>query len=242
MNTPSDSNRPTRPAREDFTSKKENSHQHRHFLAFPSHRPRYDAAYLEKRSLFLRRAKWILPLVAFIFFINLIIYPEVTSFINASKTNVKNLSIAKIGDGHLIGITYRGVNAYHCPFTLTADTLYQDQHRNILTLTTPQADMLTSSGAWLFAHAPRGTYAQGSQILDLTHGVTLYRNDGLMLYSPFADINLKSGIIASHAWVRAEGPFGTLDAQGYFLSQHDGLAQFRGPGKLVFYGNNKTLH
>lgn len=234
MSTPSES----RTQRNDFSQKK--TQQHHHFFAHSTtHHPRYNATYLENRSKILRRVKWILPFLALFFFMSIIIYPELTAFINANKTTLKNLPKTPVGDGHIIGVTYRGINAYHCPYTLTADTLHQNKRRNILTLTIPQADMLTTNGAWVIVHAKQGTYAQESQILDLTHGVTLYRNDGLMLYSPFADVNLNSGIIASHTWVHAEGPFGTLDAQGYFLSQHDGLAQFRGPGKLIFYGGNK---
>ncbi|MBO6044092.1 MAG: LPS export ABC transporter periplasmic protein LptC [Acetobacter sp.] len=235
MNIPSNN----RPQRNDFSQKKNPQRHHFFTQSTTHHHPRYNAAYLANRSKTLRRIKWALPFLALFFFMSIIIYPEITAFVNENKTTLKNLSKVPIGDGHLIDVTYRGINAYHCPYTLTADTLYQNKRRNILTLTTPQADILTTNGTWILVHAKQGTYAQKNQILDLTHGVTLYRNDGLMLYSPFADVNLNSGIIASHTWVHAEGPFGTLDAQGYFLSQHDGLAQFRGPGKLIFYGGNK---
>ena len=54
-----------------------------------------------------------------------------------------------------------------------------------------------------------------------------------MMTGPDADLDLRRGIVASRDWVHAEGPFGVLDAQGYLLSQRDGLAQFRGPARLV---------
>ena len=42
-----------------------------------------------------------------------------------------------------------------------------------------------------------------------------------------------AAFVASNDWVHAQGPFGVLDAQGDFLSQRDGIAQFRGPGRLI---------
>ncbi|MFT8371170.1 MAG: LPS export ABC transporter periplasmic protein LptC, partial [Acetobacter sp.] len=91
----------------------------------------------------------------------------------------------------------------------------------------------TQGGDWLMVRSEKGVYMQHAQILDLTGEVTLYRDDGLMMHTPLADIDIKAGIITSDSWVRAEGPFGSLDARGFLLSQHDGLAQFRGPGRLI---------
>ena len=102
-----------------------------------------------------------------------------------------------------------------------------------INLDRPVADSLSQGGSWVRISARDGVYMQHSQLLDLDHDVTLYRDDGIMMTSPVADLDLKRGVIASDHWVHAEGPFGVLDAQGYLLSQRDGIGQFRGPGKLI---------
>jgi lipopolysaccharide export system protein LptC len=39
--------------------------------------------------------------------------------------------------------------------------------------------------------------------------------------------------------VHAEGPFGTLDAQGFALTDKGSVIQFTGPGRLVLNGRNQ---
>ncbi|WP_419729412.1 LPS export ABC transporter periplasmic protein LptC [Lichenicola sp.] len=102
-----------------------------------------------------------------------------------------------------------------------------------INLARPIADMLSQGGSWVRISARNGVYMQHSQLLDLDRDVTLYRDDGIMMTSPVADLDLKRGVIASDRWVHAEGPFGVLDAQAYLLSQRDGIGQFRGPGRLI---------
>ncbi|KXV54298.1 hypothetical protein AD936_08670, partial [Gluconobacter japonicus] len=76
------------------------------------------------------------------------------------------------------------------------------------------------------------------QTLNLDDHVVLYRDDGTLMNGPSADMDLKQDVIASRDWVHAEGPFGTQDAQGYFLDQHAGIMQFTGPGLTVRNDDN----
>jgi lipopolysaccharide export system protein LptC len=46
-------------------------------------------------------------------------------------------------------------------------------------------------------------------------------------------MDLKSGAAASSQPVHAEGPFGTLDAQGFALVDKGAVVQFTGPARLV---------
>ena len=67
------------------------------------------------------------------------------------------------------------------------------------------------------------------QQLDLSHDVTLYRDDGTTLVTASAAIDLKNGAAAGAEPVHAEGPFGTLDAQGFTLVDKGANIQFAGP-------------
>ncbi|GFE92010.1 LPS export ABC transporter periplasmic protein LptC [Acetobacter persici] len=221
------------PQRDDFARSQESVRQQRERMA-PSAPRRLppDAAELARRRLLLRWAKWVLPATALLLLSSIAVWPEVDRLINANKAALKDLSRVKIESGNLIGATYRGVDEHNRPFMVTADSAHQANPER-MDLTDPVADILSQGGSWLLVRSEKGVYMQHAQILDLTGEVTLYRDDGLMMRSPVADVDIRTGIIASNAWVRAEGPFGVLDAKGYLVSQHEGIAQFRGPGRLI---------
>ena len=69
--------------------------------------------------------------------------------------------------------------------------------------------------------------------LDLQGDVTLYRQDGTTMTSATATTNLKQGAATSDDYTHAEGPFGTLDAQGFTLVDRGAVVQFHGPAHLV---------
>jgi lipopolysaccharide export system protein LptC len=81
-----------------------------------------------------------------------------------------------------------------------------------------------------------GVFLQHSGQLDLSHEVTLYRDDGTTLVTASASIDLKNGAAASSDPTHAEGPFGTLDAQGFTVTDKGAAVQFAGPAHLVLNG------
>ena len=191
-----------------------------------------DSANLARRRALLRRAKWALPAAALLLLASIIAWAEVEQRLSANKTVLRELANIRIESGNLLGATYRGVDEQQRPFMITADSAHQIND-NRMDLTKPVADILPQSGGWMLARSAKGVYMQHAHLLDLTGDVTLYRSDGLMMHTPMVDIDVRRGIAASDAWVHIEGPFGQLDAQGFLLSQHDGIAQFRGPGRLI---------
>ncbi|MFT9257271.1 MAG: LPS export ABC transporter periplasmic protein LptC [Acetobacter sp.] len=236
MNTtpdgPQDERPDTRPRREDFARPASLVRNQRERLAPSLRRTPPDAAKLARRRTLMRWAKWFLPAAALGLLATIAIWPEVDRLINANKTTLKELARVKIESGNLIGATYRGMDEHNRPFMITADSVHQ-VNDNRMDLIKPTADILSQGRSWLLVRSEKGVYMQHGQILDLTGEVTLYRDDGLMMHSPVADIDVRRGIIASDSWVHAEGPFGVLDARGFVLSQHDGIAQFRGPGRML---------
>ena len=84
--------------------------------------------------------------------------------------------------------------------------------------------------------AKQGVFMQHINQLDLSHDVTLYRDDGTTLVTASAAIDLKNGAAAGAEPVHAEGPFGTLDAQGFTLLDKGANIQFTGPAHLVLNG------
>jgi lipopolysaccharide export system protein LptC len=118
------------------------------------------------------------------------------------------------------------------PYTLTAATATQNGPEKF-DLTVPVGDMTMQNGTWMSMKGKLGVFVQHSNLLDLWKDVVLYRDDGTTLYTQSLSMDLKSGAAAGSQPVHAEGPFGTLDAQGFALVDKGDIVQFTGPAKLV---------
>jgi len=92
------------------------------------------------------------------------------------------------------------------------------------------------NGTWLMVKAKQGVFMQHRNLLDLSHDVTLYRDDGTTLVTASASLDLIRGAAAGAEPVHAEGPFGTLDAQGFTATDKGTSIEFAGPAKLVLNG------
>ena len=84
--------------------------------------------------------------------------------------------------------------------------------------------------------AKHGVYLRNTQQLDLSHDVTLYRDDGTTLVTASASIDLRHGAAAGAQPVHAQGPFGTLQAQGFTVLDKGATIQFGGPAKVTLNG------
>ncbi len=131
------------------------------------------------------------------------------------------------------GATYHGRDAQGQPYTVTASSAIQQDSNNVL-LTAPQGDLTLKSGAWLSLKSAAGDYHQQNGKLDLSGGTTLYRNDGTVMTSPSAVIDMRAGTASGSAPVQVTGPFGTLQAQnGFTISDHGHQVTFHGPATLT---------
>ena len=193
-----------------------------------------------RRRLLLLWTKWLLPLGALVLLGSIAAWPELDRAMNAGRSDTRAVSAVNLDTGRMLGARYRGLDAHNRPYMITADEARQINPDRI-DLVRPVADTLTQNGTWILIRARSGVYMPHSQILDLSDHVVLYRDDGTLMHGPTATVDIKRGIVASNDWVHAEGPFGVLDAQGDLLSQRDGMAQFRGAGRLIL-NDDHTAH
>ncbi|CAK7192952.1 hypothetical protein COMNV_01162 [Commensalibacter sp. Nvir] len=196
---------------------------------------------IRRRKQLIKYTKWILPLLALILLGSIATWPEIDRFINTNKEVLKQLARIKIESGTMIGAVFHGVDDHNSPYTITSNKVIQNSsNNNLILLTHPKADLLLQNNDWVEVSADTGVYAQHEQNLDLKGNVVLYRNDGLFMYSNISTISLKYSVVAADNWIHAEGPFGQLDAQAYFMDIHEGVAQFKGPGKLILNDDKST--
>jgi lipopolysaccharide export system protein LptC len=139
-------------------------------------------------------------------------------------------------NGQIVDPHYNGVDERGRPYTVTATTAQQVSPERI-NLVGPKGDIRLESGAWLMVQSRKGVFLQHTNQLDLSDDVVLYRDDGTRMETSAATIDTKAGAAASDQMVHVEGPFGTLDAQGFVMTDRGTAMQFAGPGRLVMNGS-----
>lgn len=184
---------------------------------------------IARRQSRLQIAKWALPILAGLFLASIIIWPEINHLVHQDRAILREMRHIHAESGNIVNAVYRDIDSHNHPYTLTARTAHQIGNNHI-DLDHPEADIILDHGVWLHLRSNHGVYLRHDQTLNLDGHVILYRNDGLLLNTPSADIDLDQGVMATHNWVHAEGPFGTQDAQSAFLDQQRDILQFMGPG------------
>ncbi|MDL2170106.1 MULTISPECIES: LPS export ABC transporter periplasmic protein LptC [Asaia] len=187
---------------------------------------------LASRRRLLDTAKWALPLTAAVLLGSIAVWPEIARWLSANRAVMQEMAQMRVESGNLEGAIYRGLDAHNRPYMITARIAHQNGPDRV-DLVDPVADTHMAGGGWAEIKADKGVYMQHEQTLNLTDHVVLCRDDGTLLNGLTADIDLHRSVIASNDWVHAEGPFGILDAQGYFIDQHANLLQFVGPQRVI---------
>ena len=196
-----------------------------------------DSRGLARRRLVIKLIKWLLPALALLLLATLALWPEIDRMRDSARVAYQKMS-KSVGGATLTNARYRSVDDHGRPYTLTAATAQQvDDDR--VDLTTLKADITMGDGTWLMLQSKHGVYLQHSNQLDLSGDVTLYRDDGTTVTTASASIDLKNGAAAGAEPTHAEGPFGTLDAQGFTLTDKGTSIQFTGPSHLVLNGSSQ---
>ena len=195
------------------------------------------SAGIARRRVVLGIAKLLLPAASLAILATLVIWPELNRDAESGRLSYRRLSVTP-ESGELAEPRYRGVDTSNRPYTITASRARQSG-QNRTDLVEPIADMTMESGAWVQLQARQGVYLPKAGQLDLSGEVVLYREDGLTVSTDTATFDLKQNATSSAAKVHAEGPFGTLDAQGFTVIDKGDVMQFAGPGRLVLSGGMK---
>ena len=191
---------------------------------------------LARRRIVITLTKWLLPTLALLLLATIAVWPQIDRATDVARIAFQRMG-GEVGGARLTDAHYHGVDERGRPYTVTAATAQQDGPERI-NLTVPKGDITLEDGTWLMLQARQGVYLQHSSQLDLSHAVTLYRDDGTTLVTSSASIDLKNGAAASSDPTHAEGPFGTLDSQGFTLTDKGAAIQFAGPAHLVLNGSS----
>ena len=188
---------------------------------------------IARRRLMIMIMKWTLPVVALGLLCTLALWPEVEQIQTSARSAARFLS--DVSAARLVDARYHSVDEHNQPYTLTA-SVAQQAGPDRINLTLPKGDITLQNGAWIMVNSKQGVFMQHSNLLDLSRDVTLYRDDGITMKTESVSVDLNQGAAAGSEPVHAEGPFGTLDAQGFTLTGKGTQVDFNGPAKLVLNG------
>jgi lipopolysaccharide export system protein LptC len=191
--------------------------------------------HLARRHILITLTKFLLPALALALLSTIALWPEFDRAQDEARLAFRRVS-NEVEGAQLIDARYHGTDDKGRPYTLTAATAQKAGPERV-NLTTPKGDITLQDGTWLMLQAKQGVFIQHTNQLDLSHDVTLYRDDGTTLVTASASIDMKNGAAAGADPVHAEGPFGTLEARGGFTLLDKGATiQFAGPAHLVLNG------
>jgi len=186
---------------------------------------------IARRRFLITVTKWVLPVGALALLALIALWPEIDRATSRARLAMTQAS-GELDGGKLINARYNGVDEKARPYTITAATARQvDPERVVMTM--PKGDITLENGTWLMLNAKDGTFLQHLNQLDLVNDVTLYRDDGTTMHTASASIDLKAGAAAGSEPTHVEGPFGTLDAQGFTVSDKGAAIDFSGPAHVV---------
>jgi lipopolysaccharide export system protein LptC len=190
---------------------------------------------IARRRCIVGLTKRALPVVALALLCSIALWPEISRDTARARLSFQRGGF-EVESGQVVNAHYNGVDERNRPYTMTAATAHQNGPERV-DLVEPKADIQLESGSWLMVQAHKGVFIQHTNQLDLSDDVTLYRDDGMTLHTSSAAIDLKAGAAAGSDMVHIEGPFGTVDAQGFTLTDRGNLIRFTGPGRLVLNGS-----
>lgn len=177
-------------------------------------------------------AKWALPALAAVLLGSIAAWPEIVRVTDHSRVSFRRVLQIEPESGRMLQPRYKGLDERGRPYTVTATAAQQTSAERIA-LTDPKGDAVTESGTWIMLQAKQGVFIQHLSLMDLSQDVTLYREDGTVLQTNTASMDLKAGAAAGSDKTHAEGPFGTLDAQGFTLVDKGAVIQFDGASHAV---------
>ena len=188
-----------------------------------------------RRGVFVRIAKYGLPVLALALLSSIALWPEISRTIERGRVTWHRLTMVDPTSGTMKHPRYRGFDGQNQPYTVIADSADRVGPERF-NLNMPRGDLMLHNGTWLQARSKKGAYFQHPGLLDLFQDVMLYRADGTILNTEAATMDMHGGAVTSNVYTHAEGPFGQLDAEGFTLLDKGNVVQFHGPAKLVLNG------
>ena len=179
--------------------------------------PLYRSGY----SRFVLLAKYALPVVAGVVMMLVVVWPELKSKPEKFAIGLSDVKIETAGGQRVINARFTVVQ------TGSEETGVE--------LAQPKADVTLAGDSWAAIAAPKGIFQRDEKILDLSGGVDLFHDDGYEFRTAEARLNFGMSAASSGSPIRGQGPFGTIEAEGFRVLGTGDSIFFTGKSRLLVY-------
>ena len=208
----------------------------RHHLPPSRQRRTPRPAQLARRRILVGLAKRLLPVLALGLLAVVVFWPEIEGNDERSRMSFRRVAQPRAESLRVVSPRYQDVDDMSRPYTVTARVAQQVGGEQILDLDAPRADMVLTDGGWVHVSADTGRYDRPRQHLDLAGDVTIHHDNGMTLRTPEAAVEVEAGNASGDAPVAAQGPFGTLESEGFRLRDRGAVVVFTGRAHAVLEG------
>ena len=211
----------------------------RQMLAPSRERAALSGPQIARRRLAVRLAKRVLPGLALLLLATIVLWPEFQRTEDRSRYAFRRTIQPRSESLRVTAPRYQGVDDLNRPYTVTADVAQQVGAEELLDLTQPRGDILMNDGSWIYLQAETGRYDRPRDHLNLAGKVTIFHDNGTMLVTDVAAVDLAAGTGDGDKPVAAQGPFGTLTSEGFELRERGAVVVFTGRAHAVLEGDRK---
>jgi lipopolysaccharide export system protein LptC len=187
----------------------------RHRVQLP--RPRILAAPSNRNySSFVGTMKIVLPAIAVGIILLVVAWPRFQTHDEGFHVGLSSITPEDVQNLRMVSPRYQGTDKRGEPFTVTADTaMKKSPQSDVVELSRPVADITITRGNWIALKAEYGVYREQDQQLDLIGKVDLYHDDGYEFETLAAHVNMANNTAEGDDPVYGQGPFGTIESQGF---------------------------
>ncbi len=194
------------------------------------------AGALARRRVLVGVAKRVLPLAALALLATVALWPEFESAADRGRVAFRRVAEVRPDALTIVNPRYQGADEQNRPYNVTADRALQSGSEEVVQLEAPRADLLLADGGWVYVEAREGRYDKASSRLDLAGEVTIHHDDGTQFVTARAAMDVGRGDAEGDDPVAAQGPFGTLTAEGFRLRDRGQVVVFTGRARAVLEG------
>lgn len=155
------------------------------------------------------------------------------------REDVLDLALADLkeraaGMSTMVNPRYFGTDSGNRPYVITAELARPvDRESTLVALDAPKASLELNGGIEVSLAADSGLFRQKDQTVDLSGGVHLRDSRGYSVRTEAARVDLARNTAAGDAAVHGEGPFGSLNAEGFRLIDGGRTIHFTGRSHAV---------
>jgi lipopolysaccharide export system protein LptC len=198
---------------------------------------------MDSYSGFVQVAKVMLPIAAVGLIALVILWPHLRTEDLRFRIGFAAIQANVDGDPNLLNPRYVGTDDDNQPYAVTADIAKKLDGEGVdvrIGLELPKADITLKDGSWLVLTAENGVYARRDKTLDLVGSVNLFHDSGYEFRTEKATVDLSQGVAHGDVPVKGQGPFGTLDAEGFRLLNKGRTILFTGKSKMLLQPGAKV--